>query len=114
MRANHRIPKKLNTHAAKLNALKDAKEFELISYGKAIGLRLMAVAANHKQNIANDRLIEMIAYANYLLMTEVNADAENATEQIMQYLDKVMGEDWEDKADKLCEKMCEEWRKEHG
>ena len=52
----------------------------------------------------------MIAYANFLLMTEVNADAENATEQIMQYLDKVMGVGWEDKADKLCEKMVEEWR----
>lgn len=56
----------------------------------------------------------MIAYANFLLMTEVNADAEYATEDMMKYLDKVMGEGWEDKADKLCEKMVEEWRKEHG
>jgi hypothetical protein len=107
-------PRQIRTYAERRNALRLATEQELISYGKAIGLRLMAVAANHKQNIANDRLIEMIAYANFLLMTEVNADAENATEQIMQYLDKVMGEGWEDKADKLCEKMVEEWRVEHG
>jgi hypothetical protein len=107
-------PRQIRTYAERRNALRLATEQELISYGKAIGLRLMAVAANHKQNIANDRLIEMIAYANFLLMTEVNADAENATEQIMQYLDKVMGEGWEDKADKICEKMCEEWRAAHG
>ena len=106
-------PRQIRTYAERRNALRLATEQELISYGKAIGLRLMAVAANHKQNIANERLIEIIAYANFLLLTEINADAENATEQIMQYLDKVMGEGWEGKADKLCEKMCEEWRKEH-
>ena len=114
MKANHKPPKALRTHAARLNALRDAKEFELISYGKAIGLRLMAVAANHKQHIANERLIEMIAYANFLLLTEVNADAENATEQMMQYLEKVIGVGWEDKADALCKKMCEEWRTKNG
>ena len=107
-------PRQIRTLAERRNALRLATEQELISYGKAIGLRLMAVAANHKQNIANDRLIELIAYANFLLMTEVNADAENATEQIMQYLDKVMGEDWEEKAEKLCEEMVKEWRAAHG
>jgi hypothetical protein len=74
----------------------------------------MAVAANHKQNIANDRLIEIIAYANFLLTTEVNVDAENATEQMLQYLEKVMDEGWREKADKLCEEMCKEWREQNA
>lgn len=113
MKSNYRPPKPLRTHAEKLNALKDAKERTILSYGKSIGVLLMAVAANHKQNIANDRLIEMIAYANFLLLTEGNADPENATEQIFQHLDKVMGKDWKGKADKLCKKMCEEWRAKH-
>lgn len=103
-------PRQIRTYAERRNALREATEQELVTYGKAIGLRLMAVAANHKQHIANDRLIEMIAYANFLLLTEVNADAENATEQMLQMLDKVMGKGWEEKADNLSQKMVEEWR----
>jgi hypothetical protein len=99
-------------YAARMNACRDMDEQTLISYGKAIGLRLMAVAAIHKQNISNNRLLEMIAYANFLLMTEVNKDAENAMEQIIQVLEKAMGKDWEERADALCQKMCEEWK--HG
>lgn len=103
-------PKQIRTYAERRNALRLATEQQLISYGKVIGVWLMAVAANHKQNIANERLIELIAYANFLLTTEVNADAENATEQIVQHLEKVMGEGWEQKAEALCAKMCEEFK----
>lgn len=107
-------PRQIRTYAERRNALRLATEQELISYGKSIGVLLMAVAANHKQNIANDRLIEIIAYANFLLKTEVNADAENATEQIYCCLEKVMGKGWKDKADKLCEEMCKERREQNA
>lgn len=115
MKANYTVKiRQPKTYAARMNALREATEQELITYGKAIGLRLMAVAANHKQNISKDRLLEMVAYANFLLMTEVNKDAENAMEQIIQVLDKAMGADWEIRADALCQKMCDEWRADNA
>ncbi len=110
MKANHKGPRQIKTYAARRNALRDATETQLIAYGKAIGFGLMAVAANHTQNIANDRLIEMIAYADYLFVTEVQADAENASEQMFQALNKIMGEGWELKAAALREK----WRLENA
>ena len=102
------------TYAARMNALRDATEQELIQYGMAISARILAVSINHKKHVANDGLIEIIAYANYLYKTEFQKDAENAMEQVLATLDKIMGADWEIRADALCEKMCEEWRTQHG
>lgn len=105
MKANYHPPKPLRTYASRLNALRDAKEAELIKYGMEIGLRLMAIAVNQNHSIANDRLIQCFATARYLWETEFKDDAERAAEDMMQALDKKMGADWEDKADELCEKM---------
>ena len=109
MRARYHPPKPLKTYAARRNALREAEEVELIQYGMAIGLRLMAFSVNRTQHIANERLLNCFAFARYTFETEFKDDPEYAAETLMLSLDKAMGEGGDQKADELCEK----WRREN-
>lgn len=98
-------PKKL---VERMNACRSMEEQELIQYGMAGAARILAVAINHKKHIANDGLVEILAYAEFLRRTEFLQDVENATEQMDVYLKKIMGNDWEAKVEARCKEMIRE------
>lgn len=111
MKANYRQKtRKTKTHAERLNALRDAKEQELIGYGMAIGLRLMAEAVHQSRHIANGRLLHDFALARYLWETHFKFDPEYAAETLFAALDQAMGPGWDEKADALCERWLREGR----
>lgn len=107
MKANYnKGPRQIKTYAERLNALRNAKEVELITYGMEIGMRLMGLIENRQHHIANDRLIHDFAAANYMFEKDFKNDPEAATEEMMAALDKIMGKGWEIKVAQICEK----WR----
>lgn len=110
MKANYKGPRQIKTYAARRNALRDMEEFEILQYGMAIGMRLMAYSVNRQQHIANNRMINCFAFARYTFETEFKHDPEYAAETLMLAHDQMMGEGWEQKAEELCEK----WRREDG